>query len=409
MKKLLRYLVNTILFIVLWGIQATIVIGFSFAEVGARPSASIAIGGIVAIIISYRLVKRINKSNLWARLFDETKAVNDVVEEKKVEVIKEKPKKKVKVEKEGSYNWKLISIVTLLVVILVISNTFFFPQVGSSHKTLTALKYKYIFNTYPLSDIKVIDDVFYTKKDMKIVESGYLEGNFYWNKHYYKIKEGKKHGKWYHSHLTHKHSNYKLGELDGLCESWYNYYDKRKKEEINFKNGRFNGLAKSWYDYGQLESEIIFKDGKIEKVIGIWDEDGNPLNIKFDRNKIYFDSDWENLETNMLSKALLYAQEQYPSRYYPSYFVEQYLVENNIFYWDFYPRTLIVINNFFGFKDIGYNEIKSKNMRRKLEKLRRYNDDINKISFPNKEIKDELTIGDDMTIHLTYLSLLKRK
>ena len=85
-KLLLRYLVNTILFIVLWGIQATIVIGFSFAEVGARPSAPIAIGGIVAIIISYRLVKRINKSNLWSRLFDETEDINEVVEEKKVEV-----------------------------------------------------------------------------------------------------------------------------------------------------------------------------------------------------------------------------------------------------------------------------------------------------------------------------------
>ena len=125
MKKLLRYLLNTILFIVLWGIQATIVIGFSFAEVGARPSAPIAIGGIVAIIISYRLVKRINKSNLWSRLFDEVETANDVVEEKKVEVVKEKTNKKVEVEKEGSYNWKLISIVALiLVAILVIFNIF---------------------------------------------------------------------------------------------------------------------------------------------------------------------------------------------------------------------------------------------------------------------------------------------
>ena len=55
---------------------------------------------------------------------------NDVVEEKKVEVVKEKTNKKVEVEKEGSYNWKLISIVALiLVAILVIFNIFFLPVV----------------------------------------------------------------------------------------------------------------------------------------------------------------------------------------------------------------------------------------------------------------------------------------
>jgi len=84
-----------------------------------RASSWPAISGIAAMIISYRLVKKINKSNLWARLFDETELVNDIVEEKKVEV-----------EKEGSYNWKLISIVALvLVAIMVISNTFFFPEI----------------------------------------------------------------------------------------------------------------------------------------------------------------------------------------------------------------------------------------------------------------------------------------
>ena len=118
MKKLLRYLVNTVLFIVLWGIQATIVIGFSFAEVGARPSAPIAIGGIVAIIISYRLVKRINKSNLWSRLFDEVETANDVVEEKKVEVKEEKIEKKVEVEDSNIFNPKNITIGILAIVLI---------------------------------------------------------------------------------------------------------------------------------------------------------------------------------------------------------------------------------------------------------------------------------------------------
>ena len=69
--KPLRYLVNTILFVVIWCIPAFIFVGISLSVSGTRPSAIAGVGGIVAIIISYRLVKRINKSNLWSRLFYE--------------------------------------------------------------------------------------------------------------------------------------------------------------------------------------------------------------------------------------------------------------------------------------------------------------------------------------------------
>ena len=95
MKKLLRQLVNTILFIVLWGVQLFIVIKYSVTEVGVRPSGSIAIGGIVALIISFAIVKRINKSKLWSMLFDEIETLekevkpSNLVEEKKVEVKEE--------------------------------------------------------------------------------------------------------------------------------------------------------------------------------------------------------------------------------------------------------------------------------------------------------------------------------
>ena len=76
MKQLLRYLVNTILFVVLWCLMVLPVMKYSI-DMGATSLASI--GGIVAIIISYSLVKKINKSNLWARLFDETEVVSDDV------------------------------------------------------------------------------------------------------------------------------------------------------------------------------------------------------------------------------------------------------------------------------------------------------------------------------------------
>ena len=79
MKTLLRYLVNTILFVVIWCIPAFIFVGISLSVNGTRPSGIAGIGGIVSIIISYKLVKIINKSNLWASLFDETENIEEEV------------------------------------------------------------------------------------------------------------------------------------------------------------------------------------------------------------------------------------------------------------------------------------------------------------------------------------------
>ena len=79
MKKLLRYLVNTILFVVIWLAVFLPVVYYSFENIRLGPSGPIAIGGIIAIFTSYKLVKRINKSNLWASLFDETEDINDAV------------------------------------------------------------------------------------------------------------------------------------------------------------------------------------------------------------------------------------------------------------------------------------------------------------------------------------------
>ena len=78
MKQLLRYLVNTILFVVIWCIPAFLFVGYSVSVNGTRPSGIAAIGGIIAIIISYKLVKRINKSQFWLNVFDMSDAENKV-------------------------------------------------------------------------------------------------------------------------------------------------------------------------------------------------------------------------------------------------------------------------------------------------------------------------------------------
>ena len=108
--KLLRYLVNTILFVVIWCIPAFLFVGYSLSVNGTRPSGIAGAGGIIAIIISYRLVKKINASNLWASLFDETETLekeektSNIVEEKKVQVVKEKTNKKVEEEDSNISN-----------------------------------------------------------------------------------------------------------------------------------------------------------------------------------------------------------------------------------------------------------------------------------------------------------------
>ena len=55
-KRLLRYLTNTILFVVLCGVQLSILIGCSVAEVGVTATRSIAIAGIVSARIKNGLL-----------------------------------------------------------------------------------------------------------------------------------------------------------------------------------------------------------------------------------------------------------------------------------------------------------------------------------------------------------------
>jgi hypothetical protein len=75
--KLLRYIVNTILFVVIWCISTSPFVLYSLSVNGTRPSGIAGAGAIIAIFISYALVKKINKSNLWASLFEENQELNN--------------------------------------------------------------------------------------------------------------------------------------------------------------------------------------------------------------------------------------------------------------------------------------------------------------------------------------------
>ena len=81
----MKYIVNIIIFIVLWTIIAAILMGGGVG-VGlwhgnvTRPSSWPAVSGIIAIIFAYRLVKKINKSKFWIKSNDsnvtESKTIN---------------------------------------------------------------------------------------------------------------------------------------------------------------------------------------------------------------------------------------------------------------------------------------------------------------------------------------------
>ena len=77
MKKLLGYFFNIFLFVILWGIQSVVIINFTVQYIKVNPLVPIAVGLIIVLFTSYKLVKKFNKSNVWAILFDDKININN--------------------------------------------------------------------------------------------------------------------------------------------------------------------------------------------------------------------------------------------------------------------------------------------------------------------------------------------
>ena len=76
MKKLIRYFFNIFLFVILWVIQSVVIINFTVQYVRVNPLVPIAVGVIIVLFTSYKLVKKFNNSNIWAVLFDDRININ---------------------------------------------------------------------------------------------------------------------------------------------------------------------------------------------------------------------------------------------------------------------------------------------------------------------------------------------
>ena len=157
MKTSFKYIVNTLIFLVFWALLFLPSMKYS---IDYEAMSIAAIGGVVGIFISYRLVKRINKSNLWVGLFNESEEINEVLERKKVEVKEEKI-----VRKSYSDN---VGIILLTIGVVFICLTFFLPTFEEGEKKIEQeidpRENSDIFSTKSLIELGVDCQVF-LKKD----------------------------------------------------------------------------------------------------------------------------------------------------------------------------------------------------------------------------------------------------
>ena len=66
--------------------------------------------------------------------------------------------------------------------------------------------------------------------------------------------------------------NFKDGKMDGLGVEWYE--NGQKQSEGNYKDGKDDGLWVYWHNNGQKQLEGNFKDGKRDGLAVSWHENG---------------------------------------------------------------------------------------------------------------------------------------
>ena len=69
--------------------------------------------------------------------------------------------------------------------------------------------------------------------------------------------------------------NYRNGLLSGTTRYYYPGPDKILASEQNYKEGLLEGFTKRYYDFGPLQSQAIFKAGKLTgKYVEYYEEEG---------------------------------------------------------------------------------------------------------------------------------------
>ena len=77
---------------------------------------------------------------------------------------------------------------------------------------------------------------------------------------------------WYENGQKQSEVTFKDGKINGLVTYWYE--NGEKKSEGTYRNGKKDGLFTWWYGNGKKEYEGTYKDGK-KISVKEWNEDGS--------------------------------------------------------------------------------------------------------------------------------------
>ena len=81
---------------------------------------------------------------------------------------------------------------------------------------------------------------------------------------------------WHKNGQKESELNYKDGKMDGLWTQWHE--NGQKQREVNFKDGKEDGLAVMWHKNGQKGAECNWKDGKsIKGSVKFWNSKGQSV------------------------------------------------------------------------------------------------------------------------------------
>lgn len=280
MKKLLKYTLHTILFLILWYLQMAVILYLTIVLYGdLRPNSLIAIGGIITLFLSYRLVKKINISKLFSRTKKDEKLEGETI----ITITEKKPSMIKKLLSFLKKYYKIISLVIILVSVGV--TTFQFSDDLIPKSINPPDPFDWDDDNHPTVKfsevIKSNDSLYYRRSDMSLY-TGRISGrlpyfdNFNGGDGFYQetYLNGKKHGVEgiYVEYIGFDYlSYYKNGLKHGKWETWN--LEKRRSiaqltSRVFYENGLKQGEWKEWDKDGNLIKHWIMKDDiPIEKIV----------------------------------------------------------------------------------------------------------------------------------------------
>lgn len=273
MKKLLKYTLYTILFLIIWHLQMALVLYLTIVLYGElRPNSLIAIGGIITLFLSYRLVKKINISKLFSRTKKDKKLEGETI----ITITEKKPSMIKKLLSFLKKYYKIISLFTILVSVGV--TTFLFSDDLTPKSINPPDPFDWDDYNHPTAlrseVIKSNDSLYYLRRDMSLYTGRIVSGSRYNNFYQGTFLNGKKHGVegFNVDDFGFKYlSYYKNGLKHGKWETW-NIDEWRSVVQLTsrvfYENGLKQGDWKEWDKDGNLIKHWIMKDDiPIEKIV----------------------------------------------------------------------------------------------------------------------------------------------